>query len=355
MLPKGGYAQVPTGTATDSVGPIISAAGDTIQRKFYNRLPYFTVGDDYSAPQPLDTTLNGKQYYEPGQQSDFRYRNLGNLGLAHIPITLIPKQDVLFDLGLNQYDLYMFQRQSIRWYTLDQPFTNLFLLIGGNREQAARVTHNQNIGGAFNFAFNFNRFASPGAYTSQETSHNNLGLTTRYEAPTGKYGIQAMLLFNSIRVQDNGGSQGTNIFTDSTFTTAGLIAVELERAQTFVRDFQVVIRQELRQGQSITYQYDDTTRAQKFFPDWVVYHELQLKNYRYEFTDLNPQADYYGEFFLDLDSLEFNVRQKQWGNRLGVQYGSILSADSSGPKYRIFLVDGYIVQHLFDIKNGRVG
>ncbi len=354
LLPKAGYAQVTTEEPIDTTEPIIAASGDTIKRRFYNRLPYFTIGDEYVAAQPLDTTLDGKQYYEPGQQNNFRYRNLGNLGLAHVPITLIPQQDARFDLGLNQYDLYMFHRSNIRWYTLDQPFTNLFLLIGANREQAARITHNQNIGRNFNFAFNFNRFASPGSYTAQETSHNNLALTSHYEAPAGKYGIRMMLLFNSIRVQDNGGAQGTDIFTDSSFTTAALVAVELENAQTSVRDFQFIIRQELRQGQSVTFQLDDTTRALKFFPDWIIYHELQLKNLKYQYTDQNPEAEYYEDFYLDLDSLQFSARQKQWGNRLGVQYGSILSADSSGAKYRNFLVDAYIEQQLFEVQNGTI-
>lgn len=353
LWPANSFAQV--SPENDTTGkPIVSASGDTIKRRFYSRLPLYTVGDDFAAPQPLDTTLNSKQYYEPGQQNNFRYRNLGNLGLAHVPITVMVPHDITFDLGLNQYNLYTFQRSNVQWFTIDQPFTNLFLLIGANREQSARVTHNQNIGRRFNFAFNFNRFASPGAYTSQETSHNNLALTSRYEAAGGKYGMKIMLLFNSVRVQDNGGALGTDIFTDSTFTTASLVAVELSNAQTFMRDFQFNIRQELRQGKSTTYQLDDTTRAQKFFPDWVFYHELQLKTFRYEFTDQDPQESYYGNFFLDVDSLNFNVKQKQWGNRLGVQYGKIVSIDSSAAKYRNFLIDAYLEQQLLEITNGRI-
>ncbi len=340
---------------TDSTKPILTADGDTLKRRFYSRLPYFTIGDEFVAPQPLDTTLDGKQYYEPGQQeNNFRYRNLGNLGLAHIPLTIIPKQDVKFTLGLEQYDLYMFHRNNLRWYTLDQPFTNLFLLIGANREQSARVTHNQNIGKHFNFAFNFNRFASPGSYLAQETSHNNLALTSRYEAPSGKYGLSMMLLFNSVRVQDNGGSQGTDIFRDSSYTTSSLVAVELESAKTFMRDFQFVVRQEIRQGKIIGFQLDDTTKAQRFFADWVIYHELQIKNLKYAFADQNPNADYYGNFYVDADSLSFNVRQKQWGNRLGIQFAKILSADSSGAKYRNFLIDAHIEQQLIDVSNGNL-
>lgn len=364
LLPVAGYAQTPTKldmepevevVTTDSTKPIITADGDTLKRRFYSRLPYYTVSDEYTTPQPLDTTLDGKQYYEPGQkENNFRYRNLGNLGLAHVPLTIIAKQDIKFTLGLEQYDLYTFRRNNLRWYTLDQPFTNLFLLIGANREQSARVTHNQNIGKYFNFSFNFNRFASPGSYTAQETSHNNLALTSRYEAPSGKYGMSVMFLFNSVRVQDNGGSQGTDVFTDSSFTTPALMAVELENAKTFMRDFQLVVRQEIRQGKSVTYQYDDTTRAQRFFSDWVMYHELQIKNLKYEYTDKSPQADYYGSFYLDADSLAFNVRQKQWGNRLGIEYGKILSVDSSGAKYRNFLIDAYVEQQLYDVSNGRI-
>ncbi len=363
LLPLAGYAQTPTKlgidtetevVTADSSKPIITADGDTLKRRFYSRLPYYTIGDEYVSPQPLDTTLDGKQYYEPGQkENQFRYRNLGNLGLAHIPLTVIPKQDIKFTIGLEQYDLYTFRRSNLRWYTLDQPFTNLFLLIGANREQSARVTHNQNIGKNFNFSFNFNRFASPGAYLAQETSHNNLALTSRYEAPSGKYGMSVMFLFNSVRVQDNGGSLGTDIFTDSSFTTPSLVAVELESAKTFMRDLQVVVRQEVRQGKSVTFQLDDTTRAQRFFSDWVMYHELQIKNLNYEYADQNPQADYYGSYFVDADSLTFNTRQKQWGNRLGIEYGKILSVDSSGAKYRNFLIDAYIEQQLYDISNGR--
>lgn len=363
LLPAAGYAQTPTKldmepevdvVTADSSKPILTADGDTLKRRFYSRLPYYTIGDEYVAPQPLDTTLDGKQYYEPGQQENFRYRNLGNLGLAHIPLTVIPKQDIKFTIGLDQYDLYTFRRNNLRWYTLDQPFTNLFLLIGANREQSARVTHNQNIGRYFNFSFNFNRFASPGAYLAQETSHNNLALTSRYEAPSGKYGMSVMFLFNSVRVQDNGGSIGTDIFTDSSFTTASLVAVELESAKTFMRDLQVVVRQEVRQGKSVTFQLNDTTRAQRFFSDWVMYHELQIKNLKYEYADKDPQADYYGSFYIDADSMAFNARQKQWGNRLGIEYGKILSADSSGAKYRNFLIDAYIEQQLYDVSNGRV-
>ncbi len=362
LLPLAGYAQTPAKlgidtetevVAADSSRPILTADGDTLKRRFYARLPYYTIGDEYVSAQPLDTTLDGKQYYEPGQQAHFRYRNLGNLGLAHIPLTVIPKQNIKFTLGLEQYDLYTFRRSNLRWYTLDQPFTNLFLLIGANREQSARVTHNQNIGKNFNFSFNFNRFASPGSYLSQETSHNNLALTSRYEAPSGKYGMSVVFLFNSVRVQDNGGSIGTDIFTDSSFTTSSLVAVELESAKTFMRDFQLVVRQEVRQGKSVQYQLNDTTRAQRFFSDWVMYHELQIQNLKYDYADQNPQANYYGNFFVDADSLAFSTSQKQWGNRLGIEYGKILSADSSGAKYRNFLIDAYIEQQLYDISNGR--
>jgi hypothetical protein len=75
-----------------------------------------------------------------------------------------------------------------------------------------------------------------------------------------------------------------------------------------------------------------------------------MGNQRYDFFDATPDTAYYGDFYINTDSLISSVRYKYWGNTLGFSLSSVKSIDTSGALYRNYYADVSIYHSLGSIQ-----
>lgn len=312
----------------------------------------YTIGRDEFTEYVLDTSLDNRQFYDVADLFDFKYRNLGNWGQPLVPLTYVPEGRFGYDVGYHQFDRYMFTPESIRWYDSKQPFTRLMLLIGGAGEQGVSVLHNQTIKQRFNISFHYDRIASEGSYSRLTTNSNNLAVTSRFRSKKDLYRFQAMYSFRNMTIFNNGGVTSTDIFSDTSFITSAIIDVNLQNAQTTIRQSGGTFKQELNfMGRAVEYQLNDTTRGREFYPELQVFHELGYEFFKYRFVDQDPDTAFYAPNYLSdiTDSLDASYSHILYSNRAGVSFAKVLDADSIDAVYRNFYMEAAAVHEYYQI------
>lgn len=352
------YAQqVDSDIRTDSVPEIEvdtlvpamdSVRKDTLQLPEWlaPRTVKYTIGRDAVNTYVLDTSLDNQQYYDPVMTNDFAFRNMGNYGLAAMPITYNPATPFGFDRGHHQYDLYLTSPQSIRWYDSKQSFTRLFLLIGQKKEQGTGVIHNQTIKQIFNFGFRFNRIASQGIYPNQLTNINDLAITGKVRSKNYRYSAAATFFLKRASIGDNGGVATTDIFSDTSILSSSIVDVNLTQAGTTIKENAIHLRQSVNFGTKIDYYVNDTTTGSTFYNELQVYHEVGFDFYKYRYFDNIGDSLDYPTAYQAADSVKMSFRDRMWTNRAGISYAKVLQADSADATYRNFYLDATVVHEV---------
>lgn len=291
---------------------------------------------------PVDTTLAYVHYFDPADQSNFLIRNNGNLGSAHFQLVCCPEPETGFHLGYDQYALYRFTKNNIRFYKNAHPYSRLNMNIGQRKEQIFEVEHSQNIRKKFNFGFHYKRFASNGSYQRQQTRNNALAFTTAFDTKK-RYLLKTELIFNSIKTEENGGIKDTRIFYDTSFVTKELVDVELTEAENKRRDIYFHAYQSWSFREKQVAAITDTVAEGKPPADtaattdtipvvhseppqkrkWELFHEIDIGRERFEFNDLQPDSAYYGLFYYQEDSVPLDYLSKAqrlfFGSGLGIR------------------------------------
>ncbi|SFG94940.1 putative porin [Pedobacter insulae] len=161
---------------------------------------------------PLDTSLVGIQNFSPLFQPRNPTVGTGNLGLAATSLLFNPHKTIGFDAGFHSFDYYVLNHDDVKFYKARSPFTSLYYVSGGEKEQMLKLTHSQNIKKNWNFGANFNRIGANGVYSRQRGDHLNAAIFTWYESPNNRYNLWVDGVFNTLKAQENGSIVNTNIF-----------------------------------------------------------------------------------------------------------------------------------------------
>jgi hypothetical protein len=176
---------------------------------------------------PLDTSLTGFHNFSVLAQPRTPTIGLGNLGLPAMPLLFEPVKTIGFDAGFHTLDFYKMTQDDVRYYQARAPFTSLYYVNAGEKEQVFRVIHTQNIKRNWNFGANFNRIGANGEYRRQRGDHLNGALFTWYQSPGKRYNLWASGVFNTLKAQENG-----SIVKDSIFLPG---ALDIARESEIVR------------------------------------------------------------------------------------------------------------------------
>jgi hypothetical protein len=158
---------------------------------------------------PLDTTLFNFENYNPLYQPRSPRISLGNTGLAQRPLLFEPLRTIGFDAGLHTLDPYLLNPQDINYYRTRVPYTQLYLVTGGKKEQIFKILHTQNINPQLNVGFNLNFVGSRGFYSSnnvlgQNVSDVNAAVFTWYESKSKRYNLLGNLIYNNLKAPETG-------------------------------------------------------------------------------------------------------------------------------------------------------
>ncbi|GGI22021.1 putative porin [Pedobacter mendelii] len=171
----------------------------------YIRFTKLSLSKDSIVLLPLDTSTTNIQNYSPLMQPKHPYITTGSMGQAARPLLFEPAKRIGFDVGFHSLDNYALTPEDIIYYQARSPFTSLYLISAGQKEQLFRGIHSQNIKKNWNAGFNFNRMDSRGFYSRQRGDNLNIALFSWYQSPSKRYNMWASAIFNTMRAFENGG------------------------------------------------------------------------------------------------------------------------------------------------------
>jgi hypothetical protein len=165
---------------------------------------------------PLDTGMVNFENYSPLYQPRSPKIGLGNLGLDERSLLFEPSHTIGFDPGLHTLDAYLLNPQDINYYRARVPYTQLYLVTGGLKEQIFKVLHTQNVNKQLNIGLNANFIGSQGFYSKQLLQQNvsdvNVAGFAWYESKSKRYNLLANLLYNNLKAPETGSIQNDSIF-----------------------------------------------------------------------------------------------------------------------------------------------
>ncbi|MCZ4242515.1 putative porin [Pedobacter punctiformis] len=162
---------------------------------------------------PLDTSTVGIQNYSPLLQPKHPTINNGNMGLAARPLLYEPSKRIGFDEGYHSLDYYALTPEDIIYYQARAPYTSLYFISAGQKEQLFKATHSQNLKKNWNAGVNFNRGDSRGFYSRQRGDNLNVAIFTWYQSPNKRYNLWASAIYNTMRAYENGSVAQDTIFS----------------------------------------------------------------------------------------------------------------------------------------------
>jgi len=165
----------------------------------------------------LDTGLYNFENYSPDNQPRSPRITLGNLGRDERSLLYEPSHAIGFDAGLHTLDTYLLNPQDINYYRARVPYTQLYGVTGGLKEQMFRILHTQNINPRFNVGFNLNFIGSRGFYSynlplAQNVSNVNAAAFTWYESKNKRYNVLGNLIYNNLKTPETGSIRNDSIF-----------------------------------------------------------------------------------------------------------------------------------------------
>ncbi|RZL48939.1 MAG: hypothetical protein EOP00_08040 [Pedobacter sp.] len=178
----------------------------------YVRYTTYKLTKDSIQTIPIDTGLTGIQNFSVLAQPRRPTAGTGVLGLAARPLLFEPLKTIGFDAGFHALDFYMMNHDDVKFYRARSPFTNLYYVNAGDKEQILKLTHSQNITKNWNFGANFNRIGANGAYTHQRGDDLNAAIFTWYQSPNKRYTLWFDGVFNTLKAEENGSPVNDTIF-----------------------------------------------------------------------------------------------------------------------------------------------
>ncbi len=276
-----------------------------------------------------DTTLQDFQQYDPTRYQDYEYGQLGLTGTAHWPIIYRPIERKGFDAGLHQYDLYQIAPDQVKFFELENAYSEFSYSQGGVQEDArVGILLCRNFGRNANFSIEYDRFLQ--LATSQNKFLNqrarNTAFATGFHFKSRKSPYNAFITFtrNTIEQKDNGGITTDSLFERDDFEGNLTVPVFLEEAETryalndwaFTQYFTFFAKKdttendlEVVKGLRVEHGINYGTRLYKFYDELNGTPEAGLST-----TD----SLFYGALLLDPRGVRNNIRWRELNNRLAI-------------------------------------
>lgn len=293
------------------------------------------LGSEPETHHTIDSTIFGIQYYSEAQRNSIEYTNAGNTGTAAYPLVFSLNKSTGFNLGYNQFDLYRYTKDSVKYYQVIRPYTELSILIGLKNEQMFQGKFANQHKGIIYYGVDFRRISSKGIYTNQKALDNSFYLYGIFHSKNKRWNVQADLVFNSFKVQENGGVL-FNPF-DSTFFTKLLVPVSLSTADNNFQNVDFYLKGSYNVGKKFQ-QRVDTTSVQSFMPVFRISYQFNVESNKNKFRDRTPVAEYYQNFYLQ-DSVYNDLNYTKIGNAILLDYHTRKLNSDSGYAEKNFIAE----------------
>lgn len=293
--------------AKDSINPQLSA---TLNDTWY-------LGSEPETRHVIDTTIFNLEQYNPAQNDGIEYTNAGNFGSAAFPLLFRASKTIGFNAGYNQFDLYRYKKDSVKYYQVIRPYTELAMMIGLRNEQYFQGKFANRHKEIISYGVEFTRIFSKGAYTNQRVNFNGFNLYGIFHSKNKHWKVQADLLFNSNKVQENGGVT-VSVF-DSAYFQKNLAPVQLREAENNYRQTDFYLTSSYIAGKKYKEYVNDSTSKNVLVPLFSISHVFNVEKSRHKFRDYAPKENYYNSFYHQ-DSVFNDLDYLKLGNALQLEY-----------------------------------
>ncbi len=266
----------------------------------------------------IDSSIFDIEQYNEVQRNAIEYSHAGNTGSAAYPLVFYANKFLGFNLGYNQYDIYRYQKDSVKYFQVIRPYTELSINIGLKNEQVFRGQFANQHKGIIYYGVDFRRFFSKGIYTNSKTNDNSFYLYGIYNSRNKLWNLQADLVFNSFKNQDNGGVS-LNPFEGNYFQKT-LVPVSLLTAQSNYQQIDFYLKGSYNIGKKY-FENKDSQRVQTLMPLFKISYQFNVESNKNKYRDGEPDAGYYGSFYFP-DSVFNDLNYTKLGNAVILDYNA---------------------------------
>jgi hypothetical protein len=209
---------------------------------FYFLNNFEICGPDFLSQ--IDTSLTGIEKYDPLSKDGSYFSHLGNVGHAANSLVFIPQFKTGFEYcRTTVFENYLFRNDSIKYYWVGKPFTQLSYVMGAKKEQNILVDHSQNVARWLNFGLTFRYTNSPGYYTNEKADDKNFVVKSRFQTRNYRYMVLMHYLHNKIQPEENGGIKYDTVFEQNIEQNRRNIEVNLQTAGNIIRENNYYVKQ----------------------------------------------------------------------------------------------------------------
>lgn len=249
----------------------------------------------------IDTSLVGVQNFSVLNQPRKPTVGTGVLGLAAMSLLFEPTKTIGFDAGFHALDFYTLNNEDVKFYRARSPFSSLYYVNGGEKEQVLKLIHTQNINKNWNFGANFNRIGANGFYAHQRGDDLNASIFTWYESKNKRYNLFYDMVFNTLKAQENGSIVKDDIYANTGEQLVDKLAetVRLKTAKQLWRKNSFLLNQSYFVGRIDT---TNASNSQNILPTNKITHTLTYTKSQYSFK--KDEIDQYGVLPFNSNSID---------------------------------------------------
>lgn len=307
---------------------IPATAQDTIFN--YNPLlsKYYQINDPSFAFH-LDTSIIHFNRFNPVETS-FGYLHTGHLGAAAAPMFYKPAGNVDFDLGFHQFDPYWRSAGEVRFYDSRQPFTQVSYQQGTKVEVLGSFIHTQNILPQLSLGVDMKRYRADGFYQRQVSKITNFDAFARYASQNGFYHVNAAYVLNSLKVEENGGVENLDVFTDTSLLDKSIQPVLLDSAYVNWKGDAAFLQNAFDFGKWSLVKKNDSVSVNTVMPEFRLQHLFKYEKRGYRFRDAAIDSAYYMNIYIDSlitrdtvesDNYQNEIRLRAFERKSGLLHG----------------------------------
>lgn len=286
----------------------------------------------------IDSTIATIHRYNWIYNDREEYLNLGNTGSAAYSVIFSPKYYNGFNLGYRQYEPYQFTRDSIKFYQVVRPYTELTLSLGLNKETVVNVRFANSHKKTLSYGIEYSRSNLKGKYTNQYNQNDCFSFYGKYTSKNNLLDVGTDFLLNHFLSNDNGGTRKNYLQQDSVFFQPSLTPVNTNSGKSVYLNIDWHLYTQLNLGKKINVRINDSTLQKKVVPLFSLEYDFGYANSKNQFQDLTPDSIYYHQFF-NHDSLSINLRYHTISNAFNFCFSPTKTTSDSTYREAPFFVN----------------
>ncbi len=239
----------------------------------------------------IDTNTYNYQKFDPLYRHNGMYSTLSNIGQASKNMVFSPTLSVGYLTKPIAFAPYMYENDSVQYYNITVPYTNLDYVMSAGREQNFNVIFTRKIFTGFTFGLNYAINYSPNSsspYVNNGSNIQRFYLTSQYYTKNKRYGILGNYLNNKLTVNENGGIKYDSVFEQNIESDRRIIAVNLSAAENLLKQSGFYIEQYFNLLKPLK---SDSSRR-RIDPGNISY-SFQYQRNRFTYTDPNNDSTFY--------------------------------------------------------------